>query len=229
MNPDILPEPIYSIVVGIDYTDASALALAQAVTLARTHPRSHIHVLHARPGSPSLERTAEDVADTPATGPGIAAQQALEAAREMEAYVTKVLGKLDEGKPQARAHPVTSWTTHLRYSDPVSAIVQLAADISADLVVVGTHGRTGLARFLLGSVAEGVARVAPCPVLIVRQVGSEAAEQAPKIEPPCPACVEVRSATAGKQLWCERHSQHHAQAHTFHFSPFRDSHQSGLL
>lgn len=229
MNQDSLAEPIYSIVVGIDYAEASALALAQAVTLARAHARSHIHVLHARSGPPLLERSMGNLADTPATGLALGAQQALEASREMEAYVAKILNKLDEGQPSTRTYPASSWTTHLHYSDPVSAIVQLAADIGADLVVVGTHGRTGLARFLLGSVAEGVARVAPCPVLMVRQVGAEAAEQGPNIEPPCPACVETRRATAGKQLWCERHSQHHEHAHTFHFSPFRDDHQSGLL
>jgi nucleotide-binding universal stress UspA family protein len=47
-------------------------------------------------------------------------------------------------------------------------IVRLAADEKADLVVMGTQGRTGLERLLLGSVAERVIRRAPCPVLTVR-------------------------------------------------------------
>lgn len=54
---------------------------------------------------------------------------------------------------------------------PAAAIVQMAEELPAELVVVGCHGRTGLKRLLLGSVAETVIRAAPCSVLAVR-VGS---------------------------------------------------------
>jgi len=47
-------------------------------------------------------------------------------------------------------------------------IVRVAAELSADLIVMGTHGRSGLDRLLLGSVADRVIRAAPCPVLTVR-------------------------------------------------------------
>ena len=53
--------------------------------------------------------------------------------------------------------------------DPVESIVETARDWPAELVVIGSHGRGGLGRVVLGSVAEGVARHAPCPVLIVRK------------------------------------------------------------
>ena len=53
--------------------------------------------------------------------------------------------------------------------DPVRSIVEAARDWPADLVVIGSHGRDGVGRILLGSVAEGVARHAPCPVLVVRK------------------------------------------------------------
>jgi nucleotide-binding universal stress UspA family protein len=49
------------------------------------------------------------------------------------------------------------------------AIVTEAGRMGADLIVMGTHGRGGLARFLLGSVADRVIRLAPCPVLSVRE------------------------------------------------------------
>jgi universal stress protein A len=52
--------------------------------------------------------------------------------------------------------------------DPADAIVRVAQEISADLIIMGTHGRTGLSHILLGSAAEKVVRHAPCPVLIVR-------------------------------------------------------------
>jgi nucleotide-binding universal stress UspA family protein len=51
---------------------------------------------------------------------------------------------------------------------PHTEIVNAARDWPADLIVIGSHGRGGLKRALLGSVAEGVMRNAPCPVLVVR-------------------------------------------------------------
>lgn len=52
--------------------------------------------------------------------------------------------------------------------DPANQIVRHARDSGVDLIVMGTHGRTGLERFLMGSVAEKVLRDAPCSVLIVK-------------------------------------------------------------
>jgi universal stress protein A len=52
--------------------------------------------------------------------------------------------------------------------DARDAILQAARAVHADLIVIGTHGRRGLSRVLLGSVAEDVLRRAPCPVLAVR-------------------------------------------------------------
>jgi universal stress protein A len=51
---------------------------------------------------------------------------------------------------------------------PASEIVKTATQWSADLIVIGSHGRGGLSRALLGSVAEAVMRHAPCPVLVIR-------------------------------------------------------------
>jgi len=57
---------------------------------------------------------------------------------------------------------------HLLEGEPAAEIVHLASDSHSDLIVLGTHGRTGLARLLMGSVAEQVVRRAPCPVLTVK-------------------------------------------------------------
>ncbi len=59
-------------------------------------------------------------------------------------------------------------TTAIEQGDPRFAIVEYAAQWKADLIVVGSHGRKGLGRLLIGSVAEHVARHANCSVLIVR-------------------------------------------------------------
>lgn len=59
-------------------------------------------------------------------------------------------------------------TRAVRYGHPVEEICDYAINNTIDLIVMGTHGRSGLARILLGSVAERVVRISPCPVLIVR-------------------------------------------------------------
>jgi universal stress protein A len=57
----------------------------------------------------------------------------------------------------------------LRYSqDPWKEITAVAAEMAADLLVISTHGRSGLEHFLRGSDAEKIVREAPCPVLVIR-------------------------------------------------------------
>lgn len=58
-----------------------------------------------------------------------------------------------------------------RQGVPLVEILRYAREIQADLIVMGTHGRTGIKHFLIGSVAEKVVRKAPCPVLTVRPPG----------------------------------------------------------
>jgi nucleotide-binding universal stress UspA family protein len=61
-----------------------------------------------------------------------------------------------------------TWEVEVAVGHPADTIVRVAQQRSADLIVMGTHGRTGLQHVLLGSVAEKVVRLAPCPVLTVR-------------------------------------------------------------
>jgi nucleotide-binding universal stress UspA family protein len=70
--------------------------------------------------------------------------------------------------------------TALLFGSAARAIVTYARDQGADLIVVGTHGRTGVSRVLMGSVAEAVARLAPCPVLTVPASAEGAATETPK-------------------------------------------------
>jgi universal stress protein A len=64
-----------------------------------------------------------------------------------------------------------SVTTAIRWGTPAEAVVDYAAEENVDLIVVATHGRTGLSHVLLGSVAERIVREAPCPVLTIRNKG----------------------------------------------------------
>lgn len=74
--------------------------------------------------------------------------------------------KLEEVVPQGFDGP---YTHRLLEGNPAREIVKLAKDESIDLIVVGTHGRSGLARVLMGSATESILRHAPCPVLAVKQ------------------------------------------------------------
>lgn len=77
---------------------------------------------------------------------------------------------------------------HVRFGtrEPVNEIVEEANNVSADLIVIATHGYSGLKRVLLGSTAERVVRHAPCPVLVVRRPGNGSAQTPPQIGPENP-------------------------------------------
>lgn len=65
--------------------------------------------------------------------------------------------------------PEVKFKHRLMMGDPAGEIVRIAGEEKVDSIVLGTHGRTGLSRLLMGSVAEGVVRRAPCPVLVYRE------------------------------------------------------------
>jgi len=73
---------------------------------------------------------------------------------------------LDEVKP---TDPDIPCEHHLITGDPAAALVQFAEEQNVDVIVMGTHGRTGLSRLLMGSVAESIVGRAKCPVLTLRQ------------------------------------------------------------
>lgn len=58
---------------------------------------------------------------------------------------------------------------HVEFGEPGHKITELAAGLKAQLIVISSHGRTGISRLLLGSVAEKVIRLAHCPVLVLRK------------------------------------------------------------
>jgi nucleotide-binding universal stress UspA family protein len=74
-------------------------------------------------------------------------------------------GQLDRLQPPDAAIRVERLLVE---GDAVQVILDTAKEVRADLIVLGTHGRTGLGRLLMGSVAEAVLRKAPCPVLTVK-------------------------------------------------------------
>jgi nucleotide-binding universal stress UspA family protein len=104
--------------------------------------------------------------ETPRFSEGVAAPRRV---REVYASArTWAQHELDGWVSKARAAGIEARAA-LRIGTPYREIVETAIDERADLVVMGTHGRSGINRALLGSVADRVIRLAPCPVLTVRE------------------------------------------------------------
>jgi nucleotide-binding universal stress UspA family protein len=200
-------EKPYVIVVGTDYSPASELALERAFELAAGRARAEVHVVNV-----VRLYGAQALIDVPTDPSGFASVSVADARQQLGAYVEKRWDAFAEQHGAAKPSGVRV-VSHLRLEAQAEEIAQIAADLEADVVVVGTHGRRGIARLLLGSVAEAVVRLAPCPVLVVRPKALP--EQVPRIEPPCPACLEARRASGGAQYWCEQHREHHGQRHTY--------------
>ncbi|MET0211506.1 MAG: universal stress protein [Vicinamibacterales bacterium] len=97
----------------------------------------------------------------------------------MENLIADADRRLATLKASAAALGLTAETAVIR-GRPAHAIVEHAKNGGFDLIVMGTHGRTGVSHVVMGSVAERVLRKAPCPVLTVR--GTEAVEASAKPE-----------------------------------------------
>lgn len=75
------------------------------------------------------------------------------------------------------ADPTLPFEQRLAMGDPAAEICRIASDEGAEMIVIGTHGRSGLFRLVMGSVAESVLRRAPCPVLVYRDPGHPATKR----------------------------------------------------
>lgn len=135
---------VKNILVAIDFDETSDAALAYARSLARTFG-ARLHVMHVMENL-FLRPTANDP-------------------RDIESGTARTLAdRLSEEERQT-----LGVVSVLRKSEaPADEIVKYADEEAIDLIVIGTHGRSGVAHLLMGSVAEKVVRAAPCPVLTVR-------------------------------------------------------------
>jgi nucleotide-binding universal stress UspA family protein len=95
---------------------------------------------------------------------------------------------------------------HVRRGDAAREIAQVAAELDADMIVVGTHKVPRLKTLFVGSTAERVMASARCPVFVA---GPRPAPEPPHvivIEAPCPDCVRRRNETGNREFWCEQHT-----------------------
>jgi nucleotide-binding universal stress UspA family protein len=140
------------ILVPLDGSDPSFHAGRYAIKLAKM-ANAEIVFMHAVVNPPYVEyRTA-----------GIAIVRYIEEAkRQADAWYKKI------GDEAAKEEVKFSADTIIDIVSAADSIVNYADDKKADLIVIGTHGRSGIKRFLLGSVASGVVSHAKCSVLVVR-------------------------------------------------------------
>lgn len=133
------------ILFATDFSPSSEAALAMAVSLAR-ESNATLMLVHVQ--EPPM-----------AFGGGETYVGPLETVEELSSMLANLVGK-DAGIPVERRIVV---------GEPANEIVELAEENDVDLIVIGSHGRTGVARLLMGSVAEAVVRRAKCAVLTVKQ------------------------------------------------------------
>lgn len=138
-----------TLVVTTDFSSNSAVAMRPALAIAEKFGARMflIHVLEA-----------------PSTDPGHPGKAALRGLAEMAHEQLEEFGEREIGGR-------VPWTPEVATGPAAQAITDAARRHGADLIVVATHGRTGMLHLLLGSVAERVVRTAACPVLTVRVDG----------------------------------------------------------
>jgi nucleotide-binding universal stress UspA family protein len=149
---------ITRILVPTDFSEPSEAALTYARAIARQFGAT-FHLLHVveTPFVPGRFSSEIYIPETPVLISDLIQEAKLKLARRL--------------LPSDKAHYTA--TKEIIVGSPAKTIVQYAAEQKFDLIVMGTHGRTGLGHLLMGSVAEHVVRSASCPVLTVHATGKE--------------------------------------------------------
>jgi len=146
--------PFKTILFATDFSPASNVAFEVAAALARDY-QARVIALHViEPVQMGFSEYTAYVGPNEDKGEAMAKLQAIKA-----------------------PSPRVTLEYRLLEGDPATVIAETAQETGADLIVMGTQGRTGLTRLVMGSVAEDVLRHAPCPVLTIRGTVAVKAEQ----------------------------------------------------
>lgn len=188
----VITQTPITLLAAVDYSELSPVVIAYSIDLMRQNLAGQAHFLHVSPTPPASH--AENT-------------------RRNAQLLTWISDRLKETE---RVPESVTLVAHEAHGDAAKVIVQTASELEADVVIVGTHGRTGVQRVMMGSTAESVVRHAGCPVLVVRHKSHE--HEVPEIEAPCPLCVAAREESGGARFWCEQHEQRHGRRHTYYDS-----------
>ncbi len=163
-------EQKFRIVVGLDFSSAGHLALDHGFRSTRASGTPELHVVHC------VTRDDLSVAD------GIRKIEKEEDA--LHHLPRKVWDRIDyvAHRMGLDLAPIRVFA-HVRLGSPAEALLQVAIDFDADLIIVGTHDRSGLHRLIDGSVAQEVARKAHCAVMLARPKDYDGTFKTQQIEP----------------------------------------------
>lgn len=194
----------FSIVVGFDFSDLGKLALAESLGLASLNERTVLHILGVLDAGDGL-------------GP---VRPVRKADYATTAQVQAEIKQVVDAKIQKYDPSRFRFYIHARIGEPAEEIIRLADEAYADLIVIGTHGRSGIERLLLGSVSERVVRHAGCPVLVMRPKREPASPEADAYQPElaCAHCVVRRLETDGAEWWCAEHAKTYVHPHRYSYS-----------
>ena len=159
----------------VDMSEFSLEALGLAVRIAHASGATLdiLHVIH----NPFDELYMSAIAET---DPALVDAYALEP--QKRANIVRATEEHSEVllkqfcRDAVKAHPKVRY--HIKKGDPFEAIIEGAEDFMSDLIVLATHGRTGVKRLVIGNVAEKIVRHAPCPVLTVKPSTARRAQAA---------------------------------------------------
>ena len=135
------------ILLATDGSKEAELAARTAAELAKSH-NSELHVVYVEPAPPMIDQFADP-------GPERATLESQQLLDEQVKHIEEAGGTVTEA--------------HLRFGRPDEQIVRVGEEVGAGLIVIGSRGRGGLRRALLGSVSDSVIRHAHCPVLVIRE------------------------------------------------------------
>ncbi|MEI9938628.1 MAG: universal stress protein [Pseudomonadota bacterium] len=150
----------YVILVGIDFSMLADRALEEGLGLASQRQNSELHALWVVPSS-----SMDAFYATRGYAPLFPQASIDEAAQRLHAHVQLELEKFRAKHPEGDSG--FRVVSHVRFDSPARSLAQVASELAADLIIVGTHNRKGLERLLVGSVAECTVRYAHCPILVI--------------------------------------------------------------
>jgi nucleotide-binding universal stress UspA family protein len=162
--------PFSHILAPTDFSEAANSALGTAFEEAEAH-HATLTLLHVLPSHPATEvyyikgAPENRMRYVPEAGIPLSTPPASAPETVRHDYIEEALIRLQDLVPSSFTE---TWEVEVAVGDPADAIVRLVQERGVDLIVMGTHGRSGLSHILLGSVAEKVLRQAPCPVLTVK-------------------------------------------------------------
>jgi nucleotide-binding universal stress UspA family protein len=149
---------VKTILIPTDFSEPAQGAFQVACSLARDHG-ARLIILHVT-----------SIPDLAYKGYGTPGAPLL-----VEEYLAKVRQDLERVQP---SDPKLVYERRLEEGDPASEIIRTAAETGTNLIVMSTHGQTGLRHLLMGSIAEEVVRKAPCPVLTLKTPSKSASRPA---------------------------------------------------